>query len=598
MSKWILQFTISIFLILQFVPLAEAGEWIEYELDSYGWDYCAVGGYGVGVAEATSNSLLFFNSRTGVWTEHELATPMTLVTILAEGHLVLAVGTDRAVVFNTMTSSVSELAYVGSLFSTSSYSRSFQCGSELALVVTDQEFCVFDAEMDQWQRHAHPFSDISITSSRHECHDVYAVSYLRMNNGDLANVVYSQLLHAFNETSTGLSSSLGPVDHGFAGFRNQTLPNRYLMGYSAVTNTFEHVLFPDGLTYEFANANGHSDSIGPLTAYAAYYFEDFSNDIRHYHVYGYDTRHGNWQQELLIVNCTDIRLSTLKAGGSFCTANYWRLDANIDDLFVFDGISNSFHNLPLGLNHPAAFLPAGNVVIGKDDEVVVGIDINSGYQSTCSNPYYGRFFPGLNYYNYLSEGPGEGLLTVNCYNGNHNTWLHHTTGYHSSEGWGTEHVHLRLSGDPQREAIFYSSYRHEIYTVSLAGWSTLNSPIITDNFAGVYNTNEGDAVLYDAHRGTVYSFDGFERVSRGEQYFMTLSNTDHEAKAYSATTGTWSTCPLEADGVLHSGPGFVGLAKSATGSYYNVFYAHDARDGSWAVLHPFSVLGNLGVGDR
>lgn len=29
-----------------------------------------------------------------------------------------------------------------------------------------------------------------------------------------------------------------------------------------------------------------------------------------------------------------------------------------------------------------------------------------------------------------------------------------------------------------------------------------------------------------------------------------------------------------------------------------MFYAHDARDGSWAVLHPFSVMGALGVGDR
>ncbi len=597
MNKRIVQITIIIFLMLQIVPGAGAGEWIEYELDSHGWDYCAVGGYGVGVAEATSNSLLFFNSHTSVWTEYELATPMPLVTILAEGNLVLVVGTDRAVVFNTMTSSVSELAFAGSLLSTSSNSRSFQCGSELALVVTDQEFCVFDAGMDQWQRHTHSFSGIYPINSRHECHDDYAVSYLRMTTGDLAHIVYSQLVHGFNETNAGIYSSGGPIDHGFAGFRNQVSPDRYLMGYSAITNTFEYVLFPDVLPHELANMNGYSDSIGPLTAYAGYYYENFSNDIRHYNIYGYDTRHGDWQHQLLVVDRTEISLSSLRAGGSVCTANYWHVGSGVQDVLVFDGIANSFYTLPLGLNHPATFMLAGNVVVGTDDEVVVGVDLNSGYQNVCNNPYYGRNFPGLRYQNYLSDGPGEGLVTVNCYNGSHNTWLHHTTGYHSNEGWGTEHVHLRISGEPQPEAIFYSAYRHEIYAMSLAGWPSVG-PLIKDNYTGVYNRGEGVAALYDAHRGTVYSWDGFDRIAGGEEYLMTLNSTGHEVQAYSTITGTWSNFTLEADGELHGGPGFIGLAKSASGSFYNVYYAHDARDGSWAVLHPFAVLGALGVGDR
>ncbi len=597
MNKWMIQLTISVFLILQIVPMAGAGEWVEYELDSYGWDYCAAGGDGVGVAEATSNSLLFFNARTSVWTEYELVTPMPLVTILAKGFLVLVVGTDRAVVFNTMNSTVSELAYAGSLLSTSSTSRSFQCGPELALVVTDQEFCVFDTEMDQWQRHTHSLTGISNITSKHECHDVYAVSYMRMTNGDLSNIVYSQLLHGFNETSQGISSSLGPIDHGFAGFRNSTSPNRYLLGYSAVTNTFDHVPFPDGLPHELAAANWYSDSIGPLTAYAGYYYEDFSDDIRHYNIYGYDTRHGDWQHHLLMVNRTDISLSGLRAGGSLCSARYWHIDSGNDDLLVFDGIANSFYILPLALNHTASFQLAGNVLVGHDDEVAVGIDLDSGNQSICTNPYYGRYFPGLSYQDYLSEGPGEGMLTVNCYNGNHNTWLHHTSGTQASEGRGTEHVHIRKSGEPQPEAIFYSSYRHEIYAMSLAGWP-LTSYLITDNYAGVCNSTEGEAALYDAHRGTVYSWSGFDRAGGGEQYFMTLNNTNHDVQAYSLITGTWSSYTLEATGVIHSGPDLIGLAKSATGSYYNVFYAHDARDGSWAVLHPFSVLGALGVGDR
>ena len=595
MNKSKIQVIVTVCLMMLVVSSASAGDWIAFDHDGLGsgsW-LCYAGRDGVGVARGTSNSLLFFNARTGQWIEHELDTPMSVVSTLADGFLVLVVGYDRAVVFNTMTSSVSELAYAGSLMSTSGDTRSFDCGPELALVVTDQEFCVFDAEIDSWGRHAYTLSATSGFTARHQCHDTYAASFLPLTNSQVVNLVYSLDQHEFNEESAGLHAPTLPMAHGYAGFRSQYLVGAYFLGYSAVTNTFDRVDLSYGLPMSVAALNA-SESIGSRTTFVGHYFEDYPDDIRHYHVYGYDTRHGDWQHQLIIVDSTEFSLSDWTAGGTYCATRYWNHEAGVDDLLVFNGAANSFSTLSLGLEHTVGIIAGGDVVAGTGDTDVAGIDLDGVRHAYSGSPYDSRSFVGLDYLDYLSDGPGEDLMTVHCYNGEHNTWLHHTTGAHSSSGNGTGHVHLRQTDDPQREAVFYSAYRHEMYAMSLEGWPMV-SPSPTEHYAVIRNDGEGVGALYDAHRGSVYSWSGIQYTGVAERIFTLVDNTAAEARAYSLTTGTWSSQALDAECVVVGGRDLVSLVKHAA---MDVYYACDASDGEWATLNPAGAYAARMVGDH
>lgn len=597
MNKTMIPITITVLLLIFLVPAAHAGEWIEQPLGSYNWNRFAIGAEAVGVAEATSNSLLFFNARTSVWMEHELDTPMSVVTILADGFLVLVVGEDKAVAFNSMTSLVSELVYEGSLLSTSSSSKSYDCGSELAMVVTDQEFCVFDAEMDQWRRHAYSLMGTPNTVFRHQCHDFYAASFMyQSDTGDMLNIAYSLLHHDFDETYFGISCPLMPMKHGFAGVRAQYEAISYFVGYSAVTNSFDHVFVPDGMQTGGLAENWYHENIGTKTICVGWYWDNATSETTDYFNYGYDTRHGHWQHQLITTVSGESTFGGWKSGGTYCSNWFRHSGSDTYDLWVFDGTSNSFQVLSHNLDS-SMFFQGGNVVVCSESDGATGVDLGSGEHSPNNNPYYGRHFPGLNCLSYLSEGPGEDEKTVNIYNGNHNTWHHHTTGPLDHEGWGTEHVQMRRFGDPQGEAIFYSAFRDEIYAMSLAGWPS-TTPLISDNYAGVYRATEGVGALYDAHRGSVYSLNGFDSLTGGERYVMTLDSNTLEIKAYSLATGMWSYQTLENEGVLNWGPDLVGLAKSTNGYVYNVFYAYDASDDSWAVLHSTGVYVGLGAGER
>ena len=598
MNKTMIQVAILAFLMILMAPASNAGQWFEQPLDSYNWNRFAIGAEAVGIAEATSNSLLFFNARTSVWTEHELDTPMSVVTMVADGFLVLVVGENKAVVFNTMTSSVSELVYQGSLMSTSTPTQSYDCGPELAMVVTDEEFCVFDAEMDQWRRHAYSLMGTPNFMFRHQCHDFYAASFMyQSDTEEMLNIAYSLLHHDFDETNLGISCPTTPMNHGFAGGRTQSEAISYYAGYSAVTNTFDHVFVPDGMQTGWSGVNTSYENIGIKTICVGYYWDNAPSETTDYFNYGYDTRHGHWQHQLITTVSGESSFGGWKSGGTFCSNWFRHTGSDTYDLWVFDGTSNSFQILSHNLDS-STFLLGGNVVVCCESDGTTGVDLGSGDHCTNNNPYSGRSFRGLNYLSYLSEGPGEDAKTVNIYNGNNNTWHQHTTGPLDHEGWGTEHVQMRQFGGSEGEAIFYSAYRNEVYAVSLAGMPVTMTPLISDNYAGVYRTTEGVGILYDAHRGSVYSLNGFDSLTGGERNVMTLDSNTLEIKAYSLATGMWSYQTLENDGVLHGGPDLIALAKSTNGYVYNVFYAYDASDDSWAVLHPSGVYVGLGAGAR
>ena len=586
----------SILLILLSATAAVAAEWVEYDLADVGSGgcVCASGRDGIAVAKATSNNLLFFNARSSTWTEHELGSPLSVVSTVADGYLAMVVGTDRAVVFNTLTSSVSELSYNGSLLSVSGDTRSFDCGYELALIVTDQEFCVFDAETDQWQRLSYTLPGALGFNHRHECHDTYAVSFLPLTNNTVVNLVYSLNQHAFNQTDMGLHHLAIPMNFGYAGFRNQYQAADYFLGYCSATNTFDRVDFVDGLTWAVASAN-INDAMGLRTATAGYYYEDFADDIRHYHVYGYDTRHGTWQHELFIVDRTEFSLANWRPGGTFCAVDNWDLEANQDNLLVFNGTSNSFYIHATDLDHGMNVVPGGCTLLALDDDRALGLAVDDpgpDHLDVDFNTYI-RAFAGLGYVSFLSDETDD-LVTANYYNATTRSWRQHTTGYHSSEGSGRPHVHVRVSGDPQREAIFYSTYRDEVYAYGTGSWSSV-SKTVTDNYGIAYNSSAGVGMIYDAHRGTVYDWSDVNYLTLGDRILTLIDNTSAEARSYSTATGVWSTQALGADYITLGSRDLVTLIRHAS---LHRYYASFAGDDSWAYLEPYGSYATYSIGDR
>nr|MEE4269474.1 FlgD immunoglobulin-like domain containing protein [Candidatus Krumholzibacteria bacterium] len=590
--------SLCLLLLLSASP-AWSTEWVEHDVAGLGsgTSYLyAWGGDGIGVTQPTAQAILFFNARTGVWTWHDLDAAMSVVSVRAEGFMVLCVGTDSAVVYNTQTDTVAELVYNGTLLSTSGNSRSFDCGRELALVVTDQEFCVFDAETDQWSRLPYSLFGTPAFTQRHQVHDTYAVSFLPLTNNTVVNLVYSLDQHAFNQTDMGLHALASPMDHGYAGFRNQYEADDYLLGYSALTNSFSYLPFTDGSNWTSATVTT-DEALGPRTAFAACYEEDYPEDIRHYHLYGFDTRYGYWVHRLEIVNDTEYTIgSGWWEGGAFMATSYFTHDPDQENLLVWDGTSNSFYFQATGLAHYIGVVPGGNVLLAKHEGDYLGLTVDDQIHGSLTvDPLtYDRASPGLNYVDFLSEGPGD-LVTVNVYQGAAGGWLQHATGPHTAEGFSAPHVHLRLGDDPQREAVFYSAYRQEIYGYGLGGWPPVSGSV-TDHYSFVTTADDDRGILFDAHRGTVYEWNDMEhKLAGGERIFCLIDNDAGEAQAYSLTTGSWSTQALSAESVPYAAKDRVALVQHAT---EHVYYACYAEDGSWAKLEPYGIYKGRGVGDR
>ena len=581
-------------ILLLLAVTAVATEWYDHphgELGRGDW-LTAVGEDCIGAGREDAETLLFFNARTCEWFEYDFDAEVEIQAIQAAGHLVLVVGADRAVVFNSLTSSMTESSFAGSLLP---LGYSYDCGRDLAMVVTDEQMMVFDADLDAWQVHPYALTGSLTSFCKYQAHDTYAVAFIIMSTGDPLNLVYSLPQHAFNETAHGLHPVLPAMSYGYSGVRSIYLADGYVLGYSAATNTFDRVTIPYGVSTNVQHDFG--DEVGPITVSVLSYEEQISDDVYEQHVYAFDTRHANWLQRTLTFDRTAAScFSGWRRGGQFCSA-YSYVDVTTDLHHLYDGVSHELITVGLGLDHGAGVgsYNGGTVFVNRDETDAVGYDLLDRVPAprSVTPETYPRHFNGQDFIFFNSDHADDERTILNWFHGPTGNWTNYTTGSIDSYGSGRPHVQVLSSDDPQREVVFYSSYLDAMQHFDVSTWSFV-SVSSTDHYAIAQDSNGDRAIVFDAHRGSTYTV-GFNVTTAGERSCMGSDTASGMAQAYCLNTGQWTSYSVPEDCSFYGAVDLVGCVRNAAD---NIFYACDGSDGSWARLDAEGLYRAIRVGER
>jgi len=584
--------TVSICLVLLSSGTAAAAEWVAHEFGSVGYGswLAATGRDAVVVAHSSGDEIAFFSALTSEWILHDDGPDMSPFAVLAAGSLALVVGETGAVAFDARTGETAALTLQGALLATSGDARSFQCGAELAVLITDQAMHVYDADLGAWQTTLVDVGTPSLSFSRHQAHDDYVVSFLPQPSGDPINLVYSRPQHAFNQTAQGIHPPTYPMDHGYAGYRNRpTGEDGLLVGYCAASNVYDHVTVPE--SYSIDTTPDTDAETDRLTTYALSW-ETEAGDQYLYHVRAFDTRHACWLEETLVLaeSLAHFHNNWTRRGEICCRM------ARGGGYYVYDGREHALDYVDLGLSSDAYTLVGGRVMVAHEGSTAVGFcpPCAMCVQNDLQYESWHRSCMGQDFINFSHHDDAREMMSLYWYSAAANRWTATVTGYVNDAGDNTAHVHTLVSGEPEREAVFYSSYLDTLHKVDLSGWPMVSRGA-GDHFGYAYNSTDQIGVLFDAHRGTCHVVN-WALYPRGRVCLAT-EEAAGLVHGYSVNTGTWSSFAVDAPCQVGQWPrDLVGLFRQ---NYTNVFHAFDGSDGTWATVETSGYYtGSHGVGER
>lgn len=572
---------------------AWGAEWIAHGFDSVGYGswLSATGADAVVVAHSSGDEIVFFSAITSEWTLHEDGPDMSPFAVLSEGSLALVVDENHALAFDARTGEVAELILQGTLLATSGNACSYRCGAELALLVTDQAMHVYDADIGAWQTAVVDVGTPSLSFSRHQAHDDYAVSFLPQPTGDPINLVYSRPQHAFNQTAQGIHAPIPDMDHGYAGYRNRPEgEDNLLVGYCAASNVFDHVLVPETVSIETTWDSGAA--VDRVTTYALSWEIQVGDDYAH-HIRAFDTRHDCWLEETLIfADSSQGTEQGWRRSGEICCR-----EARTGGYYVYDGPEHTLTYVDLGLSTDALWngMVGGRVLVAHEGSTAVGYCPPCAINMRPDLQYatFHRSSAGQDFVNFSHRDDAGDMLSLYWYHAPDNRWTAATTGYVNSEGDNTAHVHTLVSGEPQREAVFYSSHIDTLRQIDLTGWPTMSHGA-GDHLGYAYNNTEEIGVLFDAHRGTCH-VQNWPLFPRG-RICLATEEAAGLVHGYSVNTGAWSSLEVAAPCQVGSWPrDLVGLFRQ---NYTNVFHAFDGSDGTWVTLETAGYYQSQNTGER
>jgi hypothetical protein len=567
-----------------------AAEWVAHEFGNvpYGTWVTAAGADAVGVAHSTGDEIVFFSSISSEWFVHDNQAGIEPIAVLAEGSLALVVGETGAVAFDARTGETAAVTLQGSLLSTSYNTRSFQCGRNLAFLVTDEAMHVFDANLGAWQIALVDVGSGSFFNTRHEAHDDYVVSFLPQPTGDPINLVYSRAQHAFNQTDQGIHAPTYPMDHGYAGYlRRSGTEDNVLVGYCAASNVYDHVTVPELDTVDTTtDSDAEADR---LTTYALSW-ETESGDDYLYHIRAFDTRHDCWLEETLVLGQSLAHVhNNWRRRGEICCRT-----ARDGVYYIYDGREHALNIVDLGLTSSAYDLVGGRVMVAHEGSTAVGfcppctINVRPDLQYTT---WHECCF-GQDFINFSHHDDAQEMMSLYWYNATTNRWTATVTGFINTDGSNTAHVFALSSAAPQREAVFYSSYLDTLRKVDLTGW-----PMATagagGHFGYFYNNSEERGLLFDAHRGTCHEQNG-KLYPRG-RICLATQEAAGLVHGYSVNTGAWSSFEISGASLGVWGRDLVGMLREGN---TNVYHAFDGSDGTWATLETSGYYETCNAGER
>ena len=585
---------------------AQDGRWVQYSLAGFGTGTPMYDrGDGLVVyTHSNADTLLVFDIQSGEWLEIDLGTDQVFEDVETKGHVAFAYTDNVLIGYSALTMSWDTMSYTGDFMAGASYY--YETGENLAYFLTKSYFYVFDAELGTWQSYDYGLEQDQTAGEPWVMEDYIGMVLANPYPEQSANVVYSLHTHSFNKTETGGYKGSPPMNHGYASVFNVNYDgkNYILVGYSALTNTFDYIYYTCG-DNEASRAGSGAGAMpaDEFTANAYTFRHIVPSTAATANWYGFDTRRGLWDHITYVFDWDDDRYyGCWYQCGRFAFDHSLYTADNTFHIFIYDGSSGAFRDFSTGLVYKSttsSFGGGGTVFCSFDTLSAWGYNVVGNMGSTISlaldkttNFYRGEDFVSLTRWSTTAD-----TMIIYFYNGNTNSWSSAAV----PEDWSTNASytgHLFMWTDyPEYELVFYSSYCDAIieydFTDDMSVSRQIREPL-------AYAKSEEKLVLFDGLSGRHYEFDleanGLDLGTNSMIFFDTTSKTLY---GYNTLSESWTTRTIDEKPYICIDTGYIGLISEEIGYvHYNKFYAYNGLADSWVELVPNGTHSGFLVGKR
>lgn len=585
---------LRLFLILSMLILAGiagAAQWVATPTTIPGTSgVFEAGGGCCAWVKITGDHMLFFDIWSGEWTEVTLPETHVFQSVEAAGNLVLVVYDDLAVAFNGPEKTTNLYPLTGTLLRTGFSGTSFGCGNELAAVMTDAEFIVFDARLDSWRVLANPlpadfesFQTLTVES------DFVVVELRCTMPSPAANRVYSLHTGTFLEIDEGVRSVASGhlLDHGYAGITGIS-PDLKAIGYSSFTGGITvGAEVSDGILESGIHSRDRMDlsHLAPAVRHVI-----LGPDEAEYHLWVFDSLTGGWDYNLYAYDYGAFAPSSnVHIGGRFVSHPVREDLTRANSILFYSGVTHAFTSHDPGLFGTSLGMKIGGTVVAYKGGIAPdpplwwcrSVQHPTGQYTTSTRDWVGEIAAGDDWFCTAQRTNGDPLMDLFFYHGPTNTMTQVETWASTSTNNSVPgaHVNTLLTIGADVQVNFYSSTTNTVEQRTFPPGSSV-AQRVNDDLSLVYQ-NGVDDYLFDARSGAVLSRGiDYTNNSLGTNLVIGYDSSGDIAHGYSAMTQTWSTQALGATGYGYAGDN-VAVFRLNDGSKY---WGYSALDDSWTEL--------------
>jgi len=552
-----------------------------------------------GVTWQTSQYVYFFDINSSQWMEVDLGIQRIFHDIVAEGQTIMAYSDSLLIGYSAITSQWDTIRYSGTLLNPNNYvpSRGYGCGENLAYFLTDSHFYIFDSQLGTWRVDSYnlPSGFTNNNGMAWSQEDYVGVMLQDFGQNKFLNMAYSLHAHGFAQLAEGGNTSgYWKMTHGFVSEWDGASTCLF-SGYSALSNQFSQIILP--VSYlQMSETVIPGDNVIEKTVFACSYTELVSGTLRSSHTYGYDTRLGNWTENIFDYDPREMNGGGVGGGGGqFAVGSAYNINSNSPDYnsktyFIYSGQSGQFSTVTPGLYISAGVyaspMTGGTVVMAWDTTNVWFYNIETGQSQM--RPVWGRYaveqFAAENYCTIGSyEQPSSDSMNFYIYYGptNHctkiTTWKSLTLW-----GYGTYDIYPLTTGAGANDIYFYSTLVDNVVHLNFPDGSTPGYSL-NDKIALGISTNL--SYIYDATLNTVHSENYNFRNPWGlGTHIFSIKTDDYHMATYSVVTHQWSEFTVS-ENILLACPteGYIGLFRTPS---INKFYAFNGYYSNLVPLEP------------
>ena len=568
------------------VIFAQTGAWISQSITGApgGIALADCGETCAGVTWENSQFVYFFDIDSSQWTEVNLGNQRVFHDLVAEGQTIMAYSDSLLVGYSAITSQWDTIHYAGTLMDSSSNipHRGYGCGTNLAYFVTDSAMYIFDSELGQWQKSNIIVPISPLSGGYYWSRNDYAAIVVRVTGSNyFINKAYSLHTHSFNELLQGgdYRDPNFSMTHGFVSEWEDGSTYQF-NGYSALSNQFSQLTLtpPNGhMTYPIG---GPPEQVIERTVYACSYIEILVvGTLWRLHTYGYDTRLGNWTENIFDYDPQEMfNGGGLTVGGQVAASQVYNINPNSPDynlmtFFIYSGQSGQFNTFTPGLYYPGGLGLGGTVAMGVGVSHVWFYNIETGQSQML--PVWGEHVvQGLAAENYCTiesyEQQSSDSMKLYIYYApaNHCTEITIWKDYYPSP-YGTYNIFAFTTGLENTEIYFYSTL---VDTFVHLNFPSGSYPGYSLNDQLAIGISSNLSYLYDATLNTVHSENYRFYTTRLGTHIFAQETDDYHIAAYSGVTHQWSDFTVSENLMGVSAKGYIGLAGTHSN---NKFYAYN-----------------------